>query len=77
MADEVTKKDLQSLQGYCNKQVADVNKRIDNACKAVNDVSRRIDEGAKDAENRSAGIEAAANKRMAALEARLAELEKT
>lgn len=28
MADEVTKKDLQSLQGYCNKQMADVEKRL-------------------------------------------------
>jgi hypothetical protein len=27
MGDEVTKKDLQSLQGYCNKQIADAEKR--------------------------------------------------
>jgi hypothetical protein len=25
---EVTKKDLQSLQGYCNKQIADLEKRL-------------------------------------------------
>jgi hypothetical protein len=31
MAEEVTKKDLQSLQGYCNKQIADVTKRIEKA----------------------------------------------
>ncbi len=28
MADEVTKKDLQSLQGYVNKQLADLEKRL-------------------------------------------------
>lgn len=28
MADEVTKKDLQSLQGYVNKQIADLEKRL-------------------------------------------------
>lgn len=42
MSDEVTKKDLQSLQGYCNKQISDVNKRIDNACKAVNDLAKTV-----------------------------------
>ena len=35
MADEVTKKDLQSLQGYCNKQIADVTKRIEKAEGAI------------------------------------------
>lgn len=28
MADEVTKKDLQSLQGYVNKQIGDLEKRL-------------------------------------------------
>lgn len=28
MADEVTKKDLQSLQGYVNKQLGDLEKRL-------------------------------------------------
>jgi hypothetical protein len=31
MADEVTKKDLQSLQGTFNKQIAEVKKRIEKA----------------------------------------------
>ena len=35
MADEVTKKDLQSLQGYCNKQIADIAKRVDKAEGAI------------------------------------------
>jgi hypothetical protein len=35
MADEVTKKDLQSLQGYVNKQNADIGKRIDKAEGAI------------------------------------------
>ena len=35
MAEEVTKKDLQSLQGYCNKQIADVTKRIEKAEGAI------------------------------------------
>jgi hypothetical protein len=30
MADEVTKKDLQSLQAYCNKQIAEVAKKVDS-----------------------------------------------
>ena len=29
MADEVTKKDLQSLQGYVNKQIADLKKQLE------------------------------------------------
>ena len=29
MGDEVTKKDLQSLQGYCNKQIADAVKKLE------------------------------------------------
>ena len=65
MGDEVTKKDLQSLQGYCNKQIGDVNKRIDNACKAVNDVAHRMEAG-----------DSEADKRLKALEARVAALEK-
>jgi predicted nucleic acid-binding Zn-ribbon protein len=28
MGDEITKKDLQSLQGYCNKQIADLEKKL-------------------------------------------------
>ena len=31
MADEVTKKDLQSLQGTFNKQIKDIEKRLDKA----------------------------------------------
>ena len=31
MGDEVTKKDLQSLQGYCNKQIAEIEKRLKKA----------------------------------------------
>jgi hypothetical protein len=31
MPDEVTKKDLQSLQGYVNKQLKEVNTRIEKA----------------------------------------------
>lgn len=31
MADEVTKKDLQSLQGTFNKQIKDIEKRIEKA----------------------------------------------
>ena len=37
MGDEVTKKDLQSLQGYCNKQIADAEKRSTAALKAAID----------------------------------------
>ncbi len=29
MSDEVTKKDLQSLQGYFNKKIADLEKKVD------------------------------------------------
>ncbi len=29
MAGEVTMKDLQSLQGYCNKSIADVRRKVD------------------------------------------------
>jgi hypothetical protein len=29
MSDEVTKKDLQSLQGYINKKIAELDKKID------------------------------------------------
>ena len=53
------------MQGYCNKQNVDVNKRIDNACKAVNDVAHRMEAGDSDAD-----------KRLTALEARVAALEK-
>ncbi len=35
MADEVTKKDLQSLQGYCNNKLGEVGKRIDKAEAAI------------------------------------------
>ena len=90
MPDEVTKKDLQSLQGFCNKQIADVNKRIDNACKAVNDVSQRMVTGDSDVNKRvdnackavndvSQRMEAgdsALTKRLAELEARVSSLEK-
>lgn len=35
MGDEVTKKDLQSLQGYCNKQIADLKKSFDAEVKRL------------------------------------------
>ncbi len=35
MGDEVTKKDLQSLQGYCNKQIADLKKTLDAEVKRL------------------------------------------
>ena len=50
MGDEVTKKDLQSLQGFCNKQIADLEKRqntklqnvIDSTNKAFTAETERI-----------------------------------
>jgi hypothetical protein len=46
---EVTKKDLQSLQGYCNKQIADLEKRllakIDESDKALRDSLNKTIEG--------------------------------
>ena len=34
MADEVTKKDLQSLQGYVNKKIAEVQTQVDKVSKS-------------------------------------------
>ena len=42
MADEVTKKDLQSLQGYCNKQIAEAEKRV---MAKIAEVEKNIDTG--------------------------------
>jgi archaellum component FlaC len=39
MGDEVTKKDLQSLQGYCNKQIADMEKKL---TKGLNDETAKL-----------------------------------
>lgn len=87
MGDEVTKKDLQSLQGYCNKQIADVNKRIDNASKAFTALAKEVEtnnstlisginnvmQASKDNDASQAATMA---KQLAALEARVAALEK-
>jgi hypothetical protein len=43
MGDEVTKKDLQSLQGYCNKQIADMEKRLQGYCdKQIADMEKKL-----------------------------------
>ena len=83
MADEVTKKDLQSLQGYCNKQIADVNKRIDNAKIAVNDLAKDVETNNStltDAINNSDQVRRASVDQLkaaiSALETRVAALEK-
>jgi uncharacterized protein involved in exopolysaccharide biosynthesis len=87
MGDEVTKKDLQSLQGYCNKQIADVNKRIDNASKCVTALAKQVEtnnssltdgiNNVMQASKENDTIQAAAlAKQVAALEARVAALEK-
>ena len=41
MGDEVTKKDLQSLQGYCNKQIADLEKRSNTKLQNVIDSTNK------------------------------------
>ena len=51
MADEVTKKDLQSLQGTFNKQIAEVKKRLEKAESDINvlkDVPTKQDEAIAD-----------------------------
>src|SRR5215510_7311612 len=49
MGDEVTKKDLQSLQGYCNKQIADLEKRlnakIDSVVESTNKAFKQETDG--------------------------------
>ena len=55
MGDEVTKKDLQSLQGYCNKQIADAEKRsnaklqstLDSINKALADMAKQTNDQEK------------------------------
>jgi hypothetical protein len=67
MADEVTKKDLQSLQGYCNKQIAELAKRVEKAEGAIailKDIPTAQDEA----------IAKLMNARCDKLEGRLAEL---
>ncbi len=44
MAGEVTMKDLQSLQGFVNKQIADVNKKIGELDKKIGDLSKKADD---------------------------------
>jgi predicted nucleic acid-binding Zn-ribbon protein len=39
---EVTKKDLQSLQGYCNKQIADVQKAITEVKSQISDLNKQF-----------------------------------
>jgi peptidoglycan hydrolase CwlO-like protein len=39
---EVTKKDLQSLQGYCNKQIADVHKEVAEVKSQIADVKKQF-----------------------------------
>ena len=42
MADEVTKKDLQSLQGYVNNKLADIKKDIDKAKADANSFAKTV-----------------------------------
>jgi len=43
MGDEVTKKDLQSLQGYINKKIAELDKKIDDLKTASHKDSDELD----------------------------------
>lgn len=82
MSDEVTRKDLQSLQGHCNKLNADVQKRIDNAAKNVGQLGKDMWEQVNLLNARCESLEAMEEKvgrlvkQIQALEARLAPLEK-
>jgi septal ring factor EnvC (AmiA/AmiB activator) len=40
---EVTKKDLQSLQGYCNKQIADVHKEVAELKSQIANVKKQVE----------------------------------
>ena len=42
MADEVTKKDLQSLQGYVNNKLAEVKKEIEKAKTDANSFAKTV-----------------------------------
>ena len=42
MGDEVTKKDLQSLQGYCNKQITDLEKRQNTKMQNLVDSTNKV-----------------------------------
>ena len=53
MGDEVTKKDLQSLQGYCNKQIADLEKRLNTKSQNVIDSSNKAFKAETDSLNKT------------------------
>jgi hypothetical protein len=66
-----------------DNKIGEVNKRIDGACKAANDLSKRIDTtnstlvtAINDSTQASRDNNATPAKRLAALEAKVAELEK-
>jgi peptidoglycan hydrolase CwlO-like protein len=42
MASDVTMKDLQSLQGYCNKQIADVKKSVAETGKGIDNLGKMV-----------------------------------
>ncbi|MBL0087760.1 MAG: hypothetical protein IPP87_11910 [Ideonella sp.] len=73
MSDEVTKKDLQSLQGYCNKQIAEVKKLVsDLETKSARD----LDKGLCEENKITVNVNLTLRKRLDEVEARLAQLEK-
>ena len=53
MGDEVTKKDLQSLQGFCNKQIADLEKRLNTKLQNVIDSSNKAFKAETDSLNKT------------------------
>ncbi|MBL8363411.1 MAG: hypothetical protein JNN18_23200 [Rubrivivax sp.] len=72
MADEVTKKDLQSLQGYCNKIVADVQKQVEAVKKLAEGAQKESETNYKVIEN----IQSATNDTLKGYTARITALEK-
>ena len=73
MGDEVTKKDLQSLQGYCNKQIADVKKLVSDLDTKS---ARELDKGLCEENKITVNVNLTLRKRLDDVEARLAQLEK-
>ena len=53
MGDEVTKKDLQSLQGFCNKQIADLEKRLSTNLQNVIDSTNKAFKAETDSLNKT------------------------
>jgi len=53
MGDEVTKKDLQSLQGFCNKQIADLEKRLNTNLQNVIDSTNKAFKAETDSLNKA------------------------